>query len=184
MKRIFWLISLSILISCESSNQLKEIEILTYYNSARSFIIYSNIDKNGFTEILFKPEESENIDYCQIRIRKSLMDSIVNICKNKNDEDFTFKSSKRIWYCGLWHSVKITYENGKTIIFKYPYANNENKQFFPFQSLSKQIQNDSLQATRLNLGKYGKISIKQKDFSDIIFRKDSIFNVNYIKKRK
>ena len=119
MKKIFYLLSFCFLISCENSNQLKEIEVLTYYNNARDFIVYSNIDKNGFTEVLFKPEESKNIDNCQIQIRKSLMDSIVKICNNKSDKDFAFKTSKRIWYCGLWHSVRITYKNGKTQIFKY-----------------------------------------------------------------
>lgn len=184
-KKIFYfLLSVFCLISCKNANQVKEIEILTYFNNARNFSIYSNIDKNGYTETLFKSETSNKIDNCQIRVSKSLMDSIITICENKSEKDFIFKSSKQIWYCGFWHSVKVSYENGKTIIFKYPYANKENKQFLPFQSLSNQIQKDSLKAMRLNLGQLGEMINKQQNFSDISFQKDSIFIANYLKKRK
>ncbi|WP_281635815.1 hypothetical protein [Flavobacterium marginilacus] len=183
LSRMFCILLSSLfLISCENSTQIKEIEILTYFDNARDFQTYSSINKNGFAETLFKSETSKKIDNCQMRIRKSLLDSIIAICKNKNDEDFIFKNSKQILYCGLSKNIRITYENRKTITFAYPSANNENKQFFLFQSLLKQIQNDSLKATRLNLNQIGKICTKQEEFSNIIFKKDSIFLMNYLKK--
>jgi len=185
MKRLFCLLLLFLfLIGCEDSNQVKEIEILTYFNNARNFQIYSTTGKEGFTQTLFKSETSGNVDNYQTRIRKSLMDSIKNICKDASENDFIFKSSKHVWYCGEWHSVKITFENEKTILFKYPYANHENKQFSPFQSLSKQILNDSLLATRLNIGQLSGLYTKQEDLSDLTFRRDSIYIANYVKGNK
>ncbi|PJJ10239.1 hypothetical protein CLU83_3638 [Flavobacterium sp. 1] len=74
-----------------------------------------------------------------------------------------------MWYCGDWHSVKVTYENGENLIFTYPFSNNQNKQFIPFESLTRQIQNDSLLATRLNIGQLGHLYIKQGDLSNLIF---------------
>lgn len=100
------------------------------------------------------------------------MHSILKICKNKKEENFIFKSSKRIWYYGNWHTMKITFENGEKLMFICPYANEENKQFFSFQSLLNQIQNDSLNASRLDVGQYGKLKIKQQDISNLTFKKD------------
>ena len=174
MKELFCILFL-FLISCNNSNEIKEVEILTYFTSAREFKIYSTTDKSGFTQTLFRNQESSYIDNCQTRIRKSLMDSIVNICKNKKNENFIFKSSKRIWYCGNRHAVKVTYENGEELMFSFPFANNENKPFIPFQSLLNQIQNDSLNATRLDIGQYGKLKIKQEDLSNVIFKKDFMY---------
>ena len=177
-------IVLFFLIGCTNSNQVKEIEILTYFNSAKDYQMYASIEKSGFTQTLFHNETSHHIDNCQSRIRKSLMDSLLSVCKNKKEKDFNFKSTKRILYCGNWHSVKITFENGGKIMFKYPFANKENKQFFPFESLLNQIQKDSLQATRLNIGQLGQLYLKQKELSNVTFKKDSIFNLQFIKKRK
>ncbi|MEO8238390.1 MAG: hypothetical protein ABI576_09795 [Flavobacterium sp.] len=161
MKQLFYLLlPFLILISCKNSNQIKEIEILTYFNNARDFKIYSNTDNAGFTQTLYKSEASENVDNYQTRIRKSIMDSIMNVCKNATDDNFIFKESKNMWYCGNWHSVKVTLENGEKLIFKYPYVNKQNKQFIAFQSLSNQIRNDSLHATRLNIGQLGALYIK------------------------
>jgi hypothetical protein len=182
MKELFCVLFL-FLISCNNSAEIKEIEILTYFNSAREFEIYSTTDKSGFTQTLFRNQESNYIINCQSRIRISLMDSIVNICRNKKNEDFAFKSSKYLWYCGCWHYVKVTYENGDHLMFRFPFANDENKQFFPFQSLSNQIQNDSVNATRLDFGQYGNLKIKQEDLSNLIFKKDSIRNAKYWKKK-
>lgn len=164
-----------LLMSCQNSNEIKEIEILTYFNNARHFEIYSNTTKNGFTQTLFKSQTSNFVDNYQTRINKRLMDSIVVICKNKTNTDFVFKTSKKIWYCGYWHKVQITYENGKTLNFTYPYSNNANKQFIPFQLLSEQIKKDSLHATRLNIGQLGSLYLKQEDFSNAIFKEDSLF---------
>jgi len=183
MKRLFYFISLIFFISCQNSDKIQEIEILTYFTNARDFQIYSTTDENGFTNVLFKSPESNLLDNCQTRINKSLIDSIEKICKGKTADNFIFKSSKRIWYCGNWQSVKVTFENGKNLIFKYPFANNENKQFLPFQSLSTQIQHDSLSATRLNLGQFGKLSVKQEDLSNYTFKEDSIFNQKHFKKK-
>ena len=174
MKQLFCLLFL-IMISCQDSHQIKEIEILTYFTNARDFRVYSTTNKSGFTQTLFKPESSQYIDHCQSRIPKSLIDSIVSICKDGKDENFIFKSKKNIIYCGYWHSVRVTYENGEKLMFAYPYANEQNKQFFPFQSLSKQIQNDSLKATRIDIGQLGRLYLKQEDLSKVTFEKDSIF---------
>lgn len=182
MKKLFCLLFLC-LIGCNNSNEVKEIEILTYFSNARSFRVYSTIDKNGFTQTLFKTEESSYIDNCQSRIRKSLIDSIINVCKDKNDEDFIIKNQKKYVLDSYHHSVRITYENGKEIEFIFTTFNEENKQFIPFQSLSNQIQNDSLNSTRIEIGQYGKLKIKQEDISNITFKKDSIQNAKYWKKR-
>jgi len=182
MKQLFFILFL-FLISCKNSKEIKEVEILTYFTNAREFEIYSSTEKSGFTQTLFRNQETKYIDNCQLRIRKSLMDSIVKICENKKDENFIFKSSKRIWYCENRHAVRITFENGEKLMFIFPFANTENKQFFPFQSLLKQIQNDSLNATRINIGQYGKLKIKQEDISNITFKKDSIQNAKYWKKK-
>lgn len=169
-------------VCCENSNQIKEIEILTYYSNAKDFQIYSSTGKNGFTQTLFKSKTSkEYIDNYQLRIRKSLMDSITKVCENADNQSFKFISKRKVWYCGYWHTVKITFENGKIIIFKYPYANNENMDFLPFQSLTEQIQNDSLVATRLNIGELGSIYSKQEDLSNYTFKEDSIEMKKYLK---
>ena len=186
MKHIFCTFLLVfILVSCENSNQIKEIEMLTYFTDARDFEIYSITDKNGFTQTLFKSQTSKKyVDNYQSRIGKSLIDSIISICKNADNESFKFIAQKKMWYCGNWHSVQVTYENGEKIIFKYPYANNKNKQFIPFQSLNKQIQKDSLLATRLDIGQLGWLYIKQEDLSNYTFKKDSIEMKKYIEEHK
>ena len=183
MKRLLCiLLAFQFLMSCKNSNEIKEIEILTYYNNARDFRAYSTTQKSGFTQILFKSNEDQ--DYCQTRIRKSIMDSIISICKNKNDNDFIFKKSKSILYCGYRHSIRVTYENGKKLSFIYPYTDTKNKQFIPFKALSNQIQNDSLNATRLDIGQFGNLHFKQEDLSNLTFKKDSIIDLNYIKRNK
>ena len=181
MKKLLCLLFL-FLISCNNSNEVKEIEILTYFTNARNFRAYSTIAKNGFTQTLFKNEESSYLDNCQSRIRKSLIDSILNVCRDSNDEDFIIKNPKKYLDC-YHHSIRVTYENGKKIEFIFTCFNKENKQFIPFQYLSNQIQNDSLNATRLDIGQYGKLKIKQEDLSNLIFKKDSIRNAKYWKKK-
>lgn len=183
MKKLFCLLFLS-LIGCNNSNEVKEIEILTYFSNARNFRVYSTIDKSGFTQTLFKTEESSYLDNCQSRIRKSLIDSIINVCRNRNDEDFIIKNPKRHILDSYSHSVRITYENGKKIEFISSSFNMEEyKQFIPFKSLSNQIQKDSLIATRLDIGQLGHLYIKQRDFSNLTFAKDSIQFINYMKKK-
>lgn len=182
MKQLFFIIFL-FFISCNTSNEVKEIEILTYFSNAKKFSVYSTIDKNGFTQSLFKKEESSYIDNCQSRIRKSLIDSIINVCRDKNDEDFIIKNPKKYIFDSYHHSVRITYENGKKIEFIFSSFNEENKQFIPFQSLSNQIQSDSLNSTHLEIGQYGNLKIKQEDLSNITIKKDSIQNAKYWKKR-
>ena len=186
MKQLLCIFSIIfILVSCKSSNQVEEIEMLTYYSNAKDFEIYSTTSNNGFTQTLSKSRTSKQyVDNYQSRIRKSLIDSILKVCKKANDQSFKFKASKKMWYCGYWHTVQITYENGKKIRFKYPFANNENKQFIPFQSLFHQIIKDSLRAARLNIGQIGGLYIKQEELSKITFKEDSIWAREYRERHK
>ncbi len=182
MKQLFYIIAFLLSISCQNSNQIKEIEVLTYFTNARNFEIYSSTDKTGFTQILFKKFESDHLDNCQTKIDKSTIDSIEKLCNGKTAKDFMFKRSKKLWYCGNYKSVRITFENGEKLIFKYPFANDENKQFLPFQSLCNQVKHDSVSATRLNLGQLGQLCIKQEDLSNYNFKEDSIYMQNFLKK--
>ncbi|MGX7668746.1 hypothetical protein [Flavobacterium pedocola] len=183
MKPLFCLVFL-ILFSCTDSNQVKDIELLIYFDDPKDFQVYSTINTTGLAQTLYKSEKSKSIDNCQSQIRKTLMDSIMRTCENKNEADFVFKASKYTWYCGNWHSVRITYENGKNIVFRYPYANSENKQFLPFQALSEQIQKDTLSANRSKIGQLSNIHTKQEKFSAITFEKDSLAFVESLKKEK
>ncbi|UPQ80696.1 hypothetical protein M0M57_07605 [Flavobacterium azooxidireducens] len=179
MSRLVCLL-LIMLVSC-NSNQIKEIEVLSYYDQARNYEIYSSIDVNGFAQVLSKNELSNRIDNYQTTIRKSLMDSILNECQTITDESFHFKPSKKIWYCGLNHTVRITYKDGNKYDFQYLYPYEGNKQFIPFQLLFMQIRSDSLNASRLNSGQQGKLFLKQNNLSLFSTTQDSIKNLKYLK---
>jgi len=170
----FFLLFFVFLTGCKGSTEIKEVEILTYFTNAKEFQLYSSTGKNGFTQTLFRSHK-DSIDNFQTRISKELMDSISAVCRNKNEKDFVFKSTKKMWYCGNWKMVRITYENDEKLVFKFPYGNAQNKQFLPFESLSRQVRNDSLTATRLNIGQLDAVYTKQKSLSDYAFKEDSVY---------
>jgi hypothetical protein len=181
---LYLFIFLFLLISCNESKEIREIEILNYYNSATEFTSYSVTDKTGFTQVIFKKEGEDNFDNFNTKIPESLIDSISSITENKLEIDFKFKETKRLLYCGENHMVKNTYNNGKILKFKYPYANLKNPQFYPFQSLNRKIKKDSLNATRVNIGQFGKLQDKQKVLSIEAYKNDSIFNLKFLRKLK
>lgn len=186
MKKLFCIFLLIlILISCKNSNPIKEIETLTYFTNAKDFQIFSTTNKNGVTQVIFKSENSKeySANY-QFKINKGLLDSLISISKNANSGSFKFKVPEKIWYCGYWHIVQITYENGEKIKFKYPFVNKDNKQFVPFESIIKQIKIDSLHATRLSVGKLDALYIKQEVLSKKTFKEDSIEIIKIIEKYK
>jgi hypothetical protein len=173
------LLILILLISCKKSNQITEIELLTYFSNAKDFKIYSNVDKNGFAKTLYKSVTSDSVDYYQSRIDKSLIDTINVLCNDKTNQDFEFKLSKNVWYDCDWHIIKITYDSGEKLEFRYPYSNDINKQFIPFEKITKQIQRDSLSGVRLFNDKLGYLYLKQRELSESTFKKDSVRNKKY-----
>ena len=164
MKRLLF-ISFVFLFSCNNSNEIKEIETSTFFFPDKT-IIYSTTDKKGFTQTLLKTEITDYVKHFESKISEDLIDSIVSICENKKNKDFIFKSIKEFSYAGNWHSVRITYENGKEIFFMYPYANDENKQLIPFQSLSRKIEKDSINAKRKSIAQLPQLITKRLNLSN------------------